>query len=66
MDAELEASVPGRGGRQMRRQGNVAQHIHVYHLLMRDSVEESILSVLRSKDRTQTALLRALKSRSRV
>ena len=26
VDAELEASVPGRGGRQMRRQGSVEGH----------------------------------------
>lgn len=52
--------------RRLRRQGNGAEHIHVYAFVVKDSVEESVAFALRRKERTQKALLDALKKRSRL
>jgi len=52
--------------RRLRRQGNDASHIHVYHMMARDSVEESVYYALRRKHKTQKMLLDALKTKKRV
>lgn len=52
--------------RRLRRQGNNADYVHVYHLMARDTVEESVYYALRRKFKTQKELLDALKKRRRV
>lgn len=52
--------------RRLRRQGNSSQHLHVHHIVARDTVNESVLYALRRKNRTQKMLLDALKTRARV
>lgn len=51
---------------RIRRQGNKSKHVHCYQFVMKDSVEESVAYTLRSKNRTQKALLDALKTKKRV
>jgi SNF2 family DNA or RNA helicase len=52
--------------RRLRRQGNKAKHIQAYHLIARDSVDESVMAALKDKGRTQKALLDALKTKRRL
>lgn len=52
--------------RRLRRQGNSSTHLHVYHFIARDTVDESVMYALRHKHRTQKVLLDALKTRKRV
>lgn len=52
--------------RRLLRQGNKARYINVYSLIVKDSVEESVAYTLKSKKRTQDALMDALKTRRRV
>lgn len=52
--------------RRLRRQGNKSDYLHLYFLMARDTVEESVYYALRRKYRTQKQLLDALKSRKRV
>ena len=51
--------------RRLRRQGNTASKLFVYHFMVKDSVEESVAYALVRKNKTQRALLDALKSRKR-
>jgi SNF2 family DNA or RNA helicase len=51
--------------RRLRRQGNTAGNMHVYHLVAKDTVEESVYYALRRKYRDQKKLLDALKTRKR-
>lgn len=51
--------------RRLRRQGNTADYIHVYHFVTKDSVEETVYYSLRRKFKTQKKLLDALKAGSR-
>lgn len=51
--------------RRIRRQGSKADRIFVHHILARDTVDEAVMRALRSKRRTQKALLEALKIRRR-
>lgn len=48
--------------RRLRRNGNESDHVHVYHFIVKDSVEEKVYYTLRRKFKTQKALLDALKS----
>lgn len=52
--------------RRLMRQGNTAFHVNSYYLMMRDSVEESVVAALRSKKRGQDAFLEAILSRQRL
>lgn len=52
--------------RRLRRQGNTAKHVHVYHFIGEDTVEESVMYTLMGKGRTQKSLLDALKTRQRL
>lgn len=52
--------------RRLMRQGNKAQYVHNYFLVMRDSVEESLVAVLKGKERTQNRLKSALRMRERI
>ena len=52
--------------RRLLRQGNKSAYLNNYSLVMRDTVEESVASVLRGKERTQNRLKDALKSRVRL
>lgn len=51
--------------RRLRRQGNTADYLHVYHFIVKDSVEEAVYYSLRRKFKTQKKLLDALKAGSR-
>lgn len=52
--------------RRLRRQGNTAKHMNIYAMMMRDSVEESVMYALKRKYRDQKKLLDAIKERRRV
>src|SRR5690606_2392376 len=52
--------------RRLRRQGNKADRIMIHHFLARDTVDQIVMSMLRSKNRTQANLLEALKARKSV
>lgn len=52
--------------RRLMRQGNTASYVNSYYLMMRDSVEESVVAALRSKKRGQDAFLAAILSRQRL
>jgi hypothetical protein len=52
--------------RRLRRQGNKADYLHTYHMMARDSVEESVYYALRRKFRDQKQLLDALKDKRRA
>lgn len=47
--------------RRLRRQGNKADRIMVHHLVARDTVDKAVIYTLKSKQRTQSTLLDALK-----
>lgn len=51
--------------KRIRRQGNKATRVFVHHIMARDTVDEVVFYSLKSKDRTQTALLTALQGRRR-
>lgn len=51
--------------RRLRRQGNDATRIFVHHILAKDTVDFAIFAALRSKQKTQDALLDALKATRR-
>lgn len=57
-DFELYDQFIGR----VRRQGQHKKHVFVHHILAKDTVDEVIFQTLRNKDRTQRALLDALKN----
>lgn len=48
--------------RRLRRNGNKAKHLQVYHMIAKDSVEEKVYYTLRRKYKTQKQLLDALKN----
>ena len=48
--------------RRVWRQGNEARRVFVHHIIARDTVDDVMFWVLRAKDRTQRALLDALKN----
>lgn len=52
--------------RRLMRQGNAAKYLNCYHLIVRDSVEESVLVALKQKKRTQDSLMLALQTRARL
>lgn len=52
--------------KRLLRQGNKADYIHVYHIIARDTVEDSVMYALRRKRRVQNELLDALKSKKRA
>ncbi len=47
--------------RRVRRQGNKSKKVFVHHLLASGTIDEIILGVLKSKNKTQNALFNALK-----
>lgn len=49
--------------RRLRRQGNKATRINVYHMIGRDTVEEDVARTIVRKDRSQRELLDAIKDR---
>jgi SNF2 family DNA or RNA helicase len=42
------------------RQGQTAERVFIYHIVAKGTLDEKVLAVLRSKDRTQQTLLAAL------
>jgi SNF2 family DNA or RNA helicase len=48
--------------RRVLRQGNTHKHVTVHHIVARDTVDEVILRALRRKEKSQGALLDALKN----
>lgn len=50
--------------RRLRRSGNKSTHVFVHLLVCKDTVDEAIVLALRKKDRTQGALLDALREYS--
>lgn len=48
--------------RRLRRNGNKAKHLQVYHMIAKDSVEEKVYFTLRRKFKGQKQLLDALKN----
>ena len=51
--------------KRVRRQGNKAKRVFVHHIMARDTVDEIVYHVQRSKTKTQNALLEALSSKRR-
>ena len=51
--------------RRIYRQGSKAKKVFVYHLIAKDTVDESVLATLGMKNRNQQALFQALKKRRR-
>lgn len=51
--------------RRVRRQGNKSLRVFVHHVMARGTVDDTVFHVLRSKTRTQNALLNALKGGKR-
>lgn len=51
--------------KRIRRQGNKALRVFVHHIMAKDTIDEVVWYSLKSKDKTQTALLEALQSRRR-
>jgi SNF2 family DNA or RNA helicase len=49
--------------RRVRRQGNKAARVFVHHIIARDTVDEIVFHVQRSKTKVQSALLEALKGK---
>jgi SNF2 family DNA or RNA helicase len=49
--------------RRLRRSGNKAPQVNVYHLVARDTIDQSVVLRLREKKRTQDLLFEALKER---
>ena len=43
------------------RQGQTADTVVIYHLIAKDTIDEKIMSVLKKKDKTQSALIDAVK-----
>lgn len=52
--------------RRVLRQGNKAKKVFVHHIIAKDTIDESVLTAVRSKRKGQNALFEALKSRRRV
>ena len=52
--------------RRLLRQGNNSEYVSCYYLIMRDSVEESVLHALRSKKKGQDSLLHAIQELARL
>lgn len=51
--------------KRVRRQGNKSLRVFVHHIMARDTVDEVVFYSLKSKDKTQKALLEALRARRR-
>lgn len=51
--------------KRVRRQGNKSKRVFVHHFMAKDTVDETIYFVQRSKERTQGALLEALAGRKK-
>lgn len=51
---------------RLRRQGSNAKYINVYHLVMRNTVEESVIYALRAKKRTQDSFTLAIRTKVRL
>lgn len=49
--------------RRLRRQGNQSEWMHVYHFVVKDTVDEDRVTAVRTKKRGQDALFRALQAR---
>jgi len=47
--------------RRVYRQGNPNTHVFIHHIVAKDTLDEKVLKVLKSKDRVQRGLLHALK-----
>jgi len=47
--------------RRVYRQGNPNTHVFIHHIIAKDTLDEKVLKVLKSKDRLQRGLLNALK-----
>ena len=48
------------------RQGQQADTVIIHHIITRDSIDEQIMEALRRKDKTQTALIDAVKAQLEV
>jgi SNF2 family DNA or RNA helicase len=51
--------------KRVRRQGNKALRVFVHHIMAKDTIDEVVFYALKSKDKTQTALLSALQARGK-
>jgi SNF2 family DNA or RNA helicase len=51
--------------KRVRRQGNKALRVFVHHIMCRDTVDEVVWYSLKSKTKTQSALLEALVTQRR-
>ena len=52
--------------RRLRRQGNTAKHMNIYHLVGEQTVEEDVMRSLINKERTQKQLYTALQNRRQL
>ena len=43
------------------RQGNLATHVVVHHMCIKDSLDESVVATIKAKDRTQTTLMEKIR-----
>lgn len=48
------------------RQGQEAQTVVIHHIITKDTIDERIMSALRRKDKTQSALIDAVKANLEV
>ena len=48
------------------RQGQKAQTVVIHHIITKDTIDERIMSALRRKDKTQSALIDAVKANFEV
>ena len=48
------------------RQGQKAQTVVIHHIITKDTIDERIMSALRRKDKTQSALIDAVKANLEV
>jgi SNF2 family DNA or RNA helicase len=44
------------------RQGQTADTVVIHHLIAKDTIDEKIMSALKKKDKTQSALIDAVKA----
>lgn len=54
-----------QGNGRVRRQGSRHQTVFAHYLVARGTIDEAVVGALRSKEKVQTALLRALRERRR-
>ena len=53
-------------GARLWRQGQKAKTVVIHHIITRDTIDERIMSALHRKDKTQSALIDAVKANLEV